>query len=175
MSEFLEKLSSYNIFNYLLPGVLFAVLGSEITSYNLIVDNLAVGAFLYYFYGLVISRVGSIALEPTLKTIKLVKFADYSDYVAASRADPKIDVLSEQNNSYRSIASVFLCLLLVKGLERIAVWLHFGGDEVLMCGVVGLLALFIAAYRKQTQYITSRISAQSRSGTGEPNDEANNS
>lgn len=67
MKEILDKLTSYNLFNYLLPGVVFAVLASKVTRFTLIQQDLVAGAFLYYFIGLVISRFGSLILEPILK------------------------------------------------------------------------------------------------------------
>ena len=78
MKELLDKLSSYNIFNYLFPGVLFVVFLSKVSNYDLIQKDIITGAFLYYFIGLVISRVGSLFIEPFLKRIKFLKFSDYS-------------------------------------------------------------------------------------------------
>jgi hypothetical protein len=57
MKELLDKISSYNLFNYLLPGVLFATLAEYLTSYHLVQDDLVVGAFVYYFMGLVVMAV----------------------------------------------------------------------------------------------------------------------
>ena len=36
MDGLLDKISSYNIFNYLLPGSLFAVVADAVTDYRLI-------------------------------------------------------------------------------------------------------------------------------------------
>ena len=36
MKAILEKLSAYNIFSYLLPGLLFVSLGERLTSFSLI-------------------------------------------------------------------------------------------------------------------------------------------
>jgi len=110
MKEIIEKLSSYNIFNYLLPGIVFSILTSKFTSTNLIFDNLIIGAFLYYFIGLVISRVGSVIIEPLLKRIKFLKFADYKDFVSVSKTDNKLEILSEANNMYRTFVSMFSIL-----------------------------------------------------------------
>ena len=49
MEEILEKISSYNLFNYLLPGILFAVISKEITTYSFLHENIIIGLFLYYF------------------------------------------------------------------------------------------------------------------------------
>jgi hypothetical protein len=56
MKEFITKISSYNIFNNLLPGILFVFLLNKITIYNLLQDDLVVGFFLYYFIGITISN-----------------------------------------------------------------------------------------------------------------------
>ena len=98
MKELFDKLSSYNIFNYLFPGVLFAVLANNLTSYKVLMDNILIGAFVYYFIGLVVSRVGSLILEPLLKLVRILHFASYKDFVRASKIDGKIELLSEINN-----------------------------------------------------------------------------
>jgi hypothetical protein len=67
MKDLLDKLSSYNLFNYLLPGVLFACLSEPIVGYNLIQTDIVVGVFFYYFLGMTISRIGSLAVEPIAK------------------------------------------------------------------------------------------------------------
>ena len=114
MKELLDKISSYNLFNVLLPGILFAVIAKAFTPYLFIQENIIVGAFVYYFIGSVISRFGSLIIEPLLKKIKFLKFADYKDFVSASKEDPKIDILSETNNMYRTFCSMFVLLLLLK-------------------------------------------------------------
>src|SRR5713101_362377 len=108
MNELLEKLSSYNIFNYLLPGVLFVIVAKQFVGLNLAQDDLILAAFLYYFLGMTISRVGSLVVEPLLKKISFVKFSDYPQYVAAAQKDKTLEVLSESNNTYRTIVAVFL-------------------------------------------------------------------
>ena len=67
MKDLLEKISSYHFFNYLLPGILFAVVAQYTTVYDFLQKDIIIGAFVYYFIGLVISRVGSLLLEPILK------------------------------------------------------------------------------------------------------------
>lgn len=111
MNELLSKISSYHLFNYLLPGCLFAVVASSFTQHHVIQQNLVLGLFLYYFYGLVISRLGSLVLEPLLKRLHFLKFSDYRDFVNASKVDPQIDVLSETNNMYRTLCSLLAVLV----------------------------------------------------------------
>jgi hypothetical protein len=160
MNELFNKLSSYNIFNYLLPGILFAIFAGEIIHYPLVQRDILTGAFLYYFLGLVVSRFGSLTIEPILKWLRFVKFADYKDFVLVSQKDPKLDVLSEVNNTYRSLAALFSLLLLLKLYVKLEA--RFPGlkewDITIMA--VLLLVMFLFSYRKQTAYITKRIKAQ---------------
>lgn len=164
MKDLLDKLSSYNIFNYLLPGIVFAAFLDAFTTYSVIQKDMLVGAFLYYFIGLVISRIGSLFLEPFLKWIRLVHFANYADFVATSRVDPKIDVLSETNNMYRTLCALFLVLPIVKGYEKASVAYVFVGEWGPRVLVLGLLLMFILSYRKQTQYISRRVESLMKKG-----------
>ena len=162
MKELLDKLTSYNIFNYLLPGVLFAGIGSYYAQYPLIIDNIVISVFVYYFYGLVISRIGSLIIEPFLKKLQFVRFAPYPQFVAASKVDEKIEVLSETNNMYRSLISMLICLLLAmtySHLENTYAWFSGYTQSVV---IVLLLLLFAFSYKKQSEYITNRVSGTSK-------------
>ena len=46
---------------------MFSVLGDALTSFKFIQSDIVIGAFYYYFVGLIISRIGSLAIEPILK------------------------------------------------------------------------------------------------------------
>ena len=67
MKEIINKLSSYNLFNYLLPGTVFVALTEAFTSFPFAQDDLLIALFLYYFIGLIISRIGSLFVEPFLR------------------------------------------------------------------------------------------------------------
>jgi len=157
MNELLGKISSYNLFNYLFSGVLFVALSHTFTPYSFIQEDLTIGIFVYYFIGLVISRLGSLIIEPTLKFFSFVKFTSYSDFVTALKKDPNLDILSEVNNLYRTLISVcagVLFLMLYDSLKTKLFWIQ--GSEV--CALLFiLLIIFLFAYRKQTGYITKRI------------------
>ena len=161
MNEILSKISTYNIFNYLLPGTLFATIGDALTSYRFVQDDIIIGLFLYYFLGLVISRVGSLLIEPFLKKIKFVRFADYHRYVVASKEDLKIDELSETNNTYRTLCALFVCLLVLISFEKaveLCPRLNDFGPYILG---IGLFLMFLFSYRKQTAYVVKRVDAVS--------------
>jgi len=159
MSSLIEKISSYNIFNYLFPGIVFSILADRLTSYSFLQDDLLEGAFLYYFAGMVISRIGSLAIAPSLRKVGFIKFSDYEAYVHASELDEKIDLLSEVNNTYRTLSSGFLLLSVLILYDRLLNPTHNSIDISALIIVVLLLILFLFSYRKQSDFIRKRIKA----------------
>lgn len=155
MSELLQKLSTYNIFNYLFPGVVFVILLNRYTGINLAVDDVILGMFLYYFFGLVLSRIGSILIEPALRRTKIVEFSDYARFIRASKLDDKIELLSEVNNMHRTIIAMLVVLLAISICNGSVTCL-------LTIGLLGIVTLFVLSYRKQTSFITKRIDAALR-------------
>lgn len=159
MKDLLDKLSSYNIFNYLLPGIIFAVLVEKLTSLKLIQQDIVVAVFFYYFLGSVISRIGSLLVEPALKKIGFIKFADYPDFISASKVDQKIELLSEANNMYRTFIAMLVLIAVVKAYDYVEKIYAIVAVLSPYCVLVGLIALYLFSYRKQTQYITKRVEA----------------
>jgi len=157
MKEFIDKITSYNLFNHLLPGVLFAAFLNATTPLKLIQSDILVGFFVYYFLGVIVSRFGSLIIEPILKKSGFVVFSKYDDFVNASKQDVKIEVLSETNNMYRNI-----CALVI--LSWIARYFFILVDNflVLKCFYVEILSVivllvFLFAYKKQVSYIYRRV------------------
>lgn len=161
MSEkIIEKISKYNFFNYLLPGILFIILAPNLLGKSLLVfsDNHPIASlFLAYFLGMVISRVGSIVIEPILKRINLIKFAEHDDYLVAAEKDEKLDILSEENNIFRTLVSLFSILLLIRCLIQPIGLIFRNMDSLYIAGLTLCLILFLFSYRKQTIYIAGRI------------------
>jgi signal transduction histidine kinase len=157
MKEIVEKVSSYNLFNNLLPGVLFVYVVSNNTSFNLLIDNVLIAAFLYYFVGLVISRLGSLVIEPLLKKAKFIRFAGYKDFLSASEKDNKIELLSEVNNMFRTFVSLFVLILLATIYDKVAVYLCIPIENTIITLIIALFVLFLFSYRKQTTFIRKRV------------------
>lgn len=156
MKELLDKLSSYNLFNYLLPGTIFVAAAQRISTHTFKDENVVVQLFLYYFIGMVISRLGSLTIEPALKKLKFVEFAEYKDFIRACKTDAKIEVLSEQNNTYRTLCAVFVSLGILKAYDLAVAWRPRTTNTAVL---VGLFLLFVFAYQKQTRYVRKRVGA----------------
>ena len=157
MDKLIEKISTYNLFNYLLPGVLFTVFAKYFIYIDLAQGDIVLDIFFYYFIGLVVSRFGSLAIEPILKKIQFLRFSKYEDFIVASKTDPKIEIFSEANNMYRTFTALFVLLLLSK-LYFFIQQLYPALQKWNVCIlIVLLLVMFLYSYRKQTMYIFNRI------------------
>ena len=113
--------------------------------------------FTYYFIGMIVSRVGSIVVEPVAKKTKLVSYADYNDYIMASKIDAKIEVLSETNNLYRSLSAVGLLILIIEIYVHVGRHLQALPPMLPWVFPILLLIIFLISFRKQTQFIKRRV------------------
>lgn len=157
MDKFLEKISSYNLLNNLLPGAVFCYLLKYYISINLISEELIGNLFIFYFCGMVISRIGSTIIEPFYKKAKIVTFAEYGNFIKASGLDPKVDTLSETNNTYRTFVALFFIIGILKLYIYFADIYKVLSDIAPALALFSLFLLFSFSYRKQVNYIKSRV------------------
>ena len=157
MKAILEKLSAYSILGYLLPGSLFVILGERLTSFSLIQRSWIAGIVLYYFIGLVISRVGTLIVQPVLERIGFVTEPPYEDYLEASGSDSRIDILSARNNLFRTLCAMVMMLIGLKIGEKVIGVLPWGADVYDFIMLLGLVVLFLFSYRKQAQEVFRRV------------------
>ena len=158
MDRFLEKLSAYQFLNYMIPGTLFLVLVDVLDIYDLPLENVLLMLFGGYCSGMVLSRIGSLLLEDCLKKWKFIVFAQYGDYKDAESKDPKVGVLSTENNMYRTFLATFLMLLVLFGLHLIPCVNEFMHSPwMALISIVLLTLLFLFAYRKQTSYVRKSV------------------
>lgn len=157
MEELIKKLEAYNIFNFLLPGIIYVYAMKYYIHINMIFDDIVQMSFVYYFIGLVISRIGSLIIEPMLKKIEFVKFAHYSEYIKASNIDKKIENFSMDNNMFRTFISLFSSILFIKMVYCIIRNIDMIYKFVPTVIILLFIILFLFAYRKQTNYIKKRV------------------
>lgn len=160
MVDLLSKISSYDLFNYLLTGIIFVILADKFTCYSFIQKDIAIGLFLYYFIGLIISRIGSLVIEPFLIFVSFIKFEPYKNFLTASERDNKLELLSEVNNTYRTFCSLFVIILLLKLYDWIQSKIPAIKDLNFTLLLVLMLVIFLLSYRKQTGFIIKRIKAK---------------
>lgn len=155
MDSLLSLLNEYELFNNIFPGIIFLYF-SNLQNYISILDKIDIyeKLFLYYFIGLIISRIGSLFLEPIFKKLEIIKFADYSKFLKAEEKNSKIHMLVLVNNMYRSFCVVFLFSFF---------WLIYKNDFLFstllprLLIILFLFFLFVYSYKKQTEYIKKRV------------------
>jgi hypothetical protein len=74
----------------------------------------------------------------------------------------KIEVLSEVNNTYRTLCSLFCLCLMLKAYSRLEAQLPILRDWDATALAVLFLVLFLFAHRKQTEFVVKRIKANER-------------
>lgn len=157
MENLINKLDSYNILNNLLPGIILEFLFENILAIKIVQGNILENLFIYYFLGMIASRIGSTAIEPLCKKIKLIKYAKYGDYLKASKKDEKIDTLSEVNNMFRTVLAVCIITILAKIYIFLSLKLGLSDNYNKIIVLGALCILFAVAYRKQTNYVVNRV------------------
>lgn len=158
MEDWFKKVSEYQIFNFMLSGAIFVVLLSKTTDIDLLSESLIASFFIFYFVGLVLSRIGSLIIEPVSKKLKLVSYVPYNEYLVALKKDPKLDTLSQENNTYRTLVATFIVYLIVFAANENLADTFAGKSSLLTYAIIILIILIFAlAYRKQTSYIVKRV------------------
>ena len=157
MEKMIDKLGSYNILNNLIPGAVFSYLLLFATNYNLLQNSMGENLVLFYIIGMVLSRFGSVVIEPILKRCKVIKHADYSDYISASEKYNILETLLAVNNMFRTIVASIFVVVFAKGYSLLEYRIVFLSTITPFIVVVAILILFVFSYRKQTSYIVKTI------------------
>lgn len=152
-----EKVSAYQIFNYLLPGAVFVAAFGNVSGHALYSGTVVVDLVVVYFAGMTLSRVGSLVIEPICKWTRIVTYANYGDYLEAVKRDATIPSLLQENNTYRTLTATFLALLLVKIALYFQSRLTNTNLHLNWLWLIALTLLFLLSYRKQTAYIRKRV------------------
>lgn len=173
LKQITSKISSYNLFNNLLPGIIFSYLFSAFNSMEILSGELLKDILMCYFIGIVLSRICSIFVEPMLKRIKvnnrktntkhaLIDFIQYTDYQKALENSPKLEILLEANNMYRTLLSMAICLFFSKIYFKVLMLLAQKGysipnDLTIWVVLIFLVIIFTCSYIKQTKYVISNV------------------
>ena len=162
ITKLLDKISAYQVVNYIIPGSVLCVLLKHIVGYDIIAFSMIENVIICYFVGLVNSRLGSLILRPILKKCRLVKDAPYDDFVSVEKYDAKLTMLSDINNVFRSFASVMLVLLIAYGIKHIEIIEKYIITNFNWIAILFLLILFVFSIRKQTKFVKDRVEANKK-------------
>lgn len=157
------RISSYELFNNLLPGAVYAVIVERLTQFRIFIGNVLSDVVMCYVIGLLMGRIGSLVVEELLKKVRNGSWlgrVSYKEYVIAEmKDDGKIQMLSMVNNAYRSLVTTFLCVLFTVIFSLF--WPYIAGAKwaIVIVGVILVIVLLCFAYRKQTRYVAERVKA----------------
>ena len=149
----IDKLSQYNFLTNILPGTVLCIILKYLVGYDLIPDDYYQAGIVFYFVGMVNSRVGSLVIEPILKAISWVKFAPYSEFLRAEKEDAKLTILSQENNVFRSYISLMFISILGYIYKNCSLNLRLSLNNESLVLIVILFVLFLFAYKKQTSFV----------------------
>ena len=167
MSNFIEKMGSYQIMTNLLPGVFLGMALKLLLGITMPMENIGEEIIVYYFMGFIINRISSLIVKPVLKKCKFIHEAPYPDYSRAAKIDSKIDVLSETNNYFRALLTSSLLLIAIH-IIRISIWkIEWISSNWNWISMISLVILFLFAYKKQTNFICKRVEIANEQQTHE--------
>lgn len=154
MEKLLERIESYQLINYLIPGIIFASILSFLIDENIYSPDGIIAGFQYYFTGMVLSRVGSIILDPFLEKFGIIKKESYGKFVKGEKVDEKVNVIQREANQYRTFITAFVSLLIIEIYNCFTVDCS---KSIYIIYFIALSILFVLAYKKQMQYVVERI------------------
>lgn len=157
MDKIIEKISSYHIFNYLVPGYLFLIISGQIMEKNLIIDSLIYSFFEAYFIGIIISRISSLVIEKIIVKIWKLKKEPYDKYIEANKKDDKLEILNQDCNMYRSLCTLMLIELALKIMVMFEISSLINKDILILVMFTLLTILFAFSFVKQNRFISSRV------------------
>lgn len=157
MDKIIDKISSYHIFNNLVPGYLFLIISSQIIGKGLIIDSLIYSFFEAYFIGTIISRISSLVIEKIIVKIWKLRKEPYDKYIEANKKDDKLEILNQDCNMYRSLCTLMLIELSLKIMVMFEITRLINKDFLILVTLTLLSILFALSFVKQNRFISSRV------------------
>jgi len=157
MNDLISKISSYEIFNNIIPGAVFAFLLEALSIFHFETTSIITDVVLYYFLGLIVSRIGSLIIDPALQLSGIIEKADYSAFIRASAKDEKILVLLEFRNLLRTVFSLLIVTLAAYLWVILTPSFQLSSTTKNILVLSSLALLFLLSYRKQNRFITKRV------------------
>lgn len=155
IEKIIDRISSYQFFNFFYPGIIFiAIMGyllkkdfTELSIWHLLLFS--------YFVGMTLSRIGSLLIESPMIKWHILEKIEYFRLVNAEKNDPKVMLLLEICNTFRTLSATFFILTILMLMEGcLKLELNFSNKEIALCFFIAVLFLF--SFIKQYQYVKSR-------------------
>ena len=157
-----EKLDGYDLVANLVPGaaLTYALHFSKFPTPA--PTDWAAFLLVAFVAGVTANRLGSLLIERPLRKLKFLKPKDYDSFISSERTDKKLEVLVANHGLYRTFFTAGLIYLILLGLSRLFPAVASSDQLVFILFVLGGMAVFLFAFRKEDQYIHSRIEAAAK-------------
>lgn len=156
MEKIFDKISSYHILNYIIPGFLYLYFTAE--QYIDKTDDYLLLFMKSYIIGLIISRISSLVVEKLVLVISNLKKIEYNKYINATINDNKIEILMQDANMFRNICTAFCCIMVYR-IINVLIPDIFVNVIFQVIIIVILIILFAISYIKQCKYVIKRANS----------------
>lgn len=161
MSELLSKISSYNLYNYLLVGFVYNLLLCHYTQLGYVDESIFNTLIVCYVMGLFIAKLASLFIEPLLRKLhwgnkKFLKWHNKNEYIEAANNDPMIPCILEEANLCRNFIACFMLFFLsILYEEYLSKYVDRKNVDYLFYAF--MLVVFVFSYRKKVAQISNRV------------------
>lgn len=159
MDNISGKISPYDLLNVLFPGVLAVAFYSwcfEVSISAIDVVSSAVYFCITYLVGIIVSRIGSLIIEPLFKKFGFITW--HKNYYKAERRDSKISILLKVMNMYRTLVALIVsCCVLSLAATFFTRTITCCTCLQLLLMLFAIMILFSMSYIKQSKAIYRRV------------------
>jgi hypothetical protein len=155
----LDRFDAYNFVTSLIPGaaLLLALGASGFPTPDL--KNVIPFIVVSFALGAISNRLGSLAIDPLIRRLRLLPKKDYDSYIRASEHDRKLDAIVQNANLYRTFATAGLVYFSLLLLRKVAVAVGISQSYFAQILLAVAILIFVAAYIGQDRYISKRVQA----------------
>lgn len=160
MESILQNISEYRLLNNLIPGGFFVGVLAWAAGWASSEVNFIFIIAISYVAGVILSRLGSLVVEPVAEKVFKVEFVSHEDYCRAEKLYPRLLVMNSENGIFRTFVAVSACLLL--GAPIIGLFGMGDGRALSLLVIASAISVvvFMLAYIKQTSYIVGRVKSE---------------
>lgn len=157
MEKLIDKISSYNILNNLIPGGIFIWLCSVLNIFTYSTTNIFKELVVYYFCGMTVSRVGSLVIETISLKVKAISYRKKTYYVQAEAHDSKLQELLAISNLYRTTSGMLFTIMIMKLCLILFSCFQISLELIYWMLIISLFVIYILSFYKQNKHIVSRV------------------
>ncbi|WP_144096271.1 hypothetical protein [Croceicoccus sediminis] len=155
-----DKLDAYNLVANLVPGAALSY-ALHYSGYPIPSPH-ELGAFLLvaFVVGVTANRLGSLCLDPLLRSVSFLEKKDYDAFVTAEEKDPKLETLVANAGLYRTFFTSGFLYFFAISIDCLVPDFPKKDSILSILAIIAGMIVFLYAFRKEDGYIKSRLRAK---------------